>query len=188
MTDPTNAYWHDFELGELTADERFRLDQALRSEGIPASWGGTTLRVDAALEQRVSTLVADVRAASATVPGGLGPGAAPAWPPPTPGPTMQPYGGQAPYAPVPVGPAPAPTNTLAIVSLVLGVVGLLMCQLTGPAGLYCGLRARREIRQRGEQGDGIALAGVITSAIATGLLALILLGTLVLTIVLVAAA
>jgi hypothetical protein len=188
VTDPTDVYWHDFELGELTADERFRLDQALRSEGIPASWGGTTLRVDAALEQRVSTLVAEVRAASAAVPGGAGPSAAPAWPPPMPGSTMPIYGDQVPYAPVPTGPAPAPTNTLAIVSLVLGVVGLLMCQLTGPAGLYCGLRARREIRERGGQGDGIALAGVITSAIATGLLALVLVILLVAMIVLVAAA
>jgi hypothetical protein len=74
------------------------------------------------------------------------------------------------------------------VSLVLGVVGLLMCQLTGPAGLYCAVRARREIRERGEQGDGLALAGLITSAIATGLLVIVILIVLAIFVVALASA
>jgi hypothetical protein len=62
---------------------------------------------------------------------------------------------------------------MAIVSLVLGIAGLvLLCGLPSPIGLYCGLRARREIRATGEQGDGLALAGIITSAIGVAFLVL----------------
>jgi hypothetical protein len=62
----------------------------------------------------------------------------------------------------------APTNSSAIISLVCGLVGLLTgCLPTGPVGLWFGVRARREIRERGEQGDGMAIAGLITSGIAT---------------------
>jgi hypothetical protein len=62
---------------------------------------------------------------------------------------------------------------------VLGVAGLLTgCVPTGPVGLWFGLKARREIRERGEGGDGIALAGLITSGIATALLVIALLTVL----------
>jgi hypothetical protein len=40
----------------------------------------------------------------------------------------------------------------------------------GPVAVVVGQRARREISRTGEQGDGMALAGVITGAIATALL------------------
>ena len=55
------------------------------------------------------------------------------------------------------GPA-RPTNTLAIVSLVLIFVFT-------PAALVTGIIARKQIRQTGESGDGMALAGVICGAI-----------------------
>ena len=56
-------------------------------------------------------------------------------------------------------PAPAEgTNTMAILSLVLAFV-------FAPAGLILGIIARKQIRQTGEEGDGLALAGIIVGSI-----------------------
>jgi hypothetical protein len=57
-----------------------------------------------------------------------------------------------------------PTNTLAIVSLVLAFV-------CAPAGLVLGVVARRQIRRTGEEGAGLALAGIIVGSLWTGLIA-----------------
>jgi len=65
-----------------------------------------------------------------------------------------------------------PTNPLAITSLVLSCVGV-MIGITAPIGAILGHVARRQIRQQGGQGDGLALAGIITGWIATGLWVLI---------------
>ena len=64
------------------------------------------------------------------------------------------------YAPPPYPPPPyaRPTNTMAILALVLAFV-------FAPAGLVLGIMARKQIRQTGEQGDGLALAGIIVGAI-----------------------
>jgi hypothetical protein len=59
-----------------------------------------------------------------------------------------------------------PTNTMAILALVMAFV-------FAPAGLVLGIVARRQIRQTGEDGDGLALAGIIVSAIATALFVLV---------------
>ncbi|MGB9377968.1 MAG: DUF4190 domain-containing protein [Mycobacteriales bacterium] len=69
--------------------------------------------------------------------------------------------------PPPQGP---PTNTLAIISLVGAFV-------FAPAGLICGIIARKQIRQSGEAGDGLALAGIIISVIqiVIGIIAIIFL-------------
>lgn len=71
-------------------------------------------------------------------------------PPPAPAP----YGG---YVP------PAPTNPLAIVSLVLSILGAIaVLPLLGSiGGIITGHIARGQVRERGEQGDGLAKAGVI---------------------------
>lgn len=50
------------------------------------------------------------------------------------------------------------TNTLAIISLILAF-------FFAPAGLICGIIARKQIKQTGEDGAGLALAGIIISAI-----------------------
>jgi hypothetical protein len=76
-------------------------------------------------------------------------------PPPYP-PQPHPYG----YA---YGPVAPPTNGLAIAAL---VVALVVC---GPAGAIMGHIARNQIRERGEQGDGIALAAIIIGWVLTGL-------------------
>ena len=64
---------------------------------------------------------------------------------------------QQPYPPYP--PAPS-TNGLAIAALVCGVGGFVVGLSFIPA-IICGHLARRQIRQTGEQGAGLALAGII---------------------------
>jgi hypothetical protein len=72
-------------------------------------------------------------------------------------------------------PTPA-TNTLAVVALVLGICGLTVIPLAASiAAVICGHVARRQIRERGEGGDGMALGGLITGYIGVAGLVLILL-------------
>src|SRR5829696_3685763 len=94
-------------------------------------------------------------------------------PPATPPPGAQPTGyghpapgyGQPAYGPPGYGPPGypppgypplygRPTNTMAILALVMAFV-------FAPAGLILGIIARKQIRQTGEDGDGLALAGMI---------------------------
>ena len=79
----------------------------------------------------------------------------------------QPAWGQPGYGPPGYGPPPGygyprPTNTLAILALVMAFV-------FSPVGLVLGIVARRQIRQTHEQGDGLALAGIIIGGIGTAL-------------------
>ncbi|MBC7900932.1 MAG: DUF4190 domain-containing protein [Saprospiraceae bacterium] len=69
-------------------------------------------------------------------------------------------------------------QTLAIVSLVLGIVGLIGCAgLTGPVALITGFMARKKVSQNPMEygGDGMALAGIITGAVGTVILLLVIL-------------
>ena len=109
------------------------------------------------------------------------PGASPSGPPPPPPPGyppapgyQQPYGqppyGQQPYGAPGYGPPPGygyarPTNTYAILALVLAFV-------FAPLGIVFGVLARKQIRQTGEEGDGLALAGLIIGSIFTAIFVL----------------
>ena len=57
-------------------------------------------------------------------------------------------------------PAPRGTNTMAILALVFGI-------LVAPLGLVFGFVARSQIKKTGEDGDGLALAGIIIGGIFT---------------------
>lgn len=102
------------------------------------------------------------------------------------------YGAQPGYGVPPPGYpvyAPAPkTNGLAIASMVVSIVGVvfLVCYgvgvLISPVGAILGHVSRRQIRERQEGGDGMALAGVITGWIGTGL-GLAIIGVIVFAIV-----
>jgi hypothetical protein len=94
--------------------------------------------------------------------------AAPGYGPP-PGYGQQPYGAQPGYGPPPGYPPTygRPTNTMAILALVLAFV-------FAPAGLILGIVARKQIRRTGEDGDGLALAGIIVGGIVTALYALMI--------------
>ena len=82
----------------------------------------------------------------------------------SPPPGQQYYGPQPPYPayqqPYPPYPPAPPTNGLAIAALVCGVGGFVIGLSFIPA-IICGHLARRQIRQTGEQGAGLALAGLV---------------------------
>ncbi|SOE01445.1 DUF4190 domain-containing protein [Blastococcus haudaquaticus] len=91
---------------------------------------------------------------------------APGYGPPAYGP---PGYGQPGFPPPAYGPPPGyppvygrPTNTMAILALVMAFV-------FAPAGLVLGIVARRQIRQTGEDGEGLALAGIIVGGIVTAI-------------------
>jgi len=68
-----------------------------------------------------------------------------------------------------VGPAASTgpkTNVLAIVSLVASVIGL-CCGIGSIVGIVCGVIGRNQIKASNglEQGDGLALAGIIVGAV-----------------------
>lgn len=94
-------------------------------------------------------------------------------PPPPPG-----FGYQSPWAAYPVQPSRA-TNGMAIASLVLGILWLYW--LGSILALIFGYIARRQIRQRNEAGDGIALAGIVLGWVGVGV------GVVVLTVALILA-
>ncbi len=81
-------------------------------------------------------------------------GPPPGWPPPA-------------YGPPGYGPPPGygwrpPTNQLAVIALVLTFV-------LPPAGLVCGILARRQLRRTGENGVGLTLVAIIIGGISTTL-------------------
>lgn len=96
---------------------------------------------------------------------------------PTPPPSPPP---QPPPAPLASGgsgysaPPAAPTNGLAIASLVLGIAGLVfyVCGVASILALVFGYMARNQIDQSGgaQQGRGMAMAGIITGWIGVGIL------------------
>jgi hypothetical protein len=84
------------------------------------------------------------------------PPGAPGWGAPPPG-----------YAPMPY---PArPTNQLAIAALVCGCAQLFFWVFTGIPAVILGHIARRQIRETGENGDGMALTGLILGYVGIGL-------------------
>jgi hypothetical protein len=56
---------------------------------------------------------------------------------------------------------PAPTNSMAIASLVCGIGQVALGPLPTIPAIVLGHMARRQIRQTGENGDGMALGGLI---------------------------
>ncbi|MPZ27200.1 MAG: DUF4190 domain-containing protein [Micromonosporaceae bacterium] len=112
-----------------------------------------------------------------------GPPTTPSGPPAGPGHPTYPAYPQSAFGPPPAAPpgygypppygypAPAPTNGLAIASLVCSLAGLAV-GVSAPVGAILGHVARRQIRERGEQGDGMALAGIVVGWILTGIIVL----------------
>ena len=102
------------------------------------------------------------------------PGSTPYPPPGTPPPPLPPpdpgygYGYGAPPGYGYAYPAPVrKTNGNAIASLVCGVCAFFVCPIAAIGGLVTGFRARRQIRDSNgaEDGDGLAIAGLIVSGL-----------------------
>ncbi|GIH26371.1 hypothetical protein Aph01nite_46810 [Acrocarpospora phusangensis] len=66
-------------------------------------------------------------------------------------------------------PPQRPTNGLAVASLVMGIVGLLLCGVTSILGAIFGHIAMARIKESGEEGRGMAVAGLVTSYITIAL-------------------
>src|SRR3979411_1452465 len=95
-------------------------------------------------------------------------------PPPLQPPPPQPH-------PVPAAYLPAPTNTLAIVSLASGVLCWVVVPVIGAiVAVVTGHLAKREIRRTGEQGDMLATVGLILGyvhlVLVVGILLLLVVG------------
>lgn len=137
-----------------------------------------------------ATAAAPTAPVTPSPPSPWGPPAAQAVQPPQPPPPTGPYSPPAPgYGQTPPPQPPPPqqypgygypygygyppqsygqsTNGLAVASLVLGIAGWMLC-FVGPAvGLVLGIIGRNQIRASGgqQQGEGLAKAGIILSAI-----------------------
>jgi len=92
--------------------------------------------------------------------------------------SSQPYSGQPAYPPPVAYPqpmyagyaAPRPTNGLAIAALICGIAGLVIFPIVASVlGVIFGHIAKKQIRESGENGDGLALGGLITGYIGLGL-------------------
>lgn len=81
------------------------------------------------------------------------------------------------YQPPPPQPAYYPpaqrTNSLAVVSLVTALVGIFFAPISLVA-VITGHIARRQIAETGEQGDGLAVAGLIIGYVWMGIFALMM--------------
>lgn len=70
------------------------------------------------------------------------------------------------HAPWPPGPLPRTrTNSLAVASMILGFA-VPVFGLTAIPAVVCGHKARQEIKQNGEQGDGMAVVGLVLGYLA----------------------
>ncbi|WP_245687413.1 DUF1707 and DUF4190 domain-containing protein [Streptacidiphilus griseoplanus] len=72
-------------------------------------------------------------------------------------------------------PPPAPTNHLAVASLVLGLLGFLPFGIASVPALVLGHVAKSQIRVSGEQGDGMATAGAVLGWLGGAFWAMVLL-------------
>ena len=68
-----------------------------------------------------------------------------------------PYGGP----PQPVYVPAAPTNPLAVTSMILGIVSIACMPLVGPVGLVLAILGMKQTATSGEQGRGMAIAGLV---------------------------
>ncbi|GAA4517262.1 hypothetical protein GCM10023159_30140 [Brevibacterium yomogidense] len=98
--------------------------------------------------------------------------------------TMDPYAGAYPST---VASSNA-TNTMAILSLVFSLAGLVTSGVTCIVGIILGHIARNQIKRTGEQGAGLALAGLLTGYGLIGLWVLVFVGYLLFLGIFVAAA
>lgn len=198
---------HDIstDLPDLAPHQVSQLRGRLDGEGIQARWTGNRLTIDSAYEDRVTTLVDEVRGAAGPAASAAGPATAPgapyaagpanaygavppaaAYPAPYPAATPSTYPSAYPSATPAYGygyVAAPRTNSNAIASLVLGIAAWALCPVV-PAiiGVVLGNKSKREIAASGgtETGEGLATAGLIVSWLNIGLYGLLIVGFLIL--------
>ena len=60
-----------------------------------------------------------------------------------------------------------PDNQAAVIALVLGIVGMIACQLAGPVALYLGWAYQRDAKIRGFEPDPMGMVGMILGGVST---------------------
>nr|WP_055503039.1 DUF4190 domain-containing protein [Nonomuraea pusilla] len=75
------------------------------------------------------------------------------------------YNSQPNYGPQYGAPQARSTNGMAVASLVLGIIGLIFCGITSIPGVILGHMALSKIKRTGEDGQGMAVGGLVTSYI-----------------------
>lgn len=78
---------------------------------------------------------------------------------------------QSQYQAPPYGYAPPPsTNSMAVLALVAGIAGLTVIPLIGSiVAVIVGPMSRKEIARTGEEGQGLATAGIVTGWVGIGI-------------------
>ena len=92
----------------------------------------------------------------------------PGYPPPGYPPGYPPAPGYPSYDPYALGKPPG-TNGKAIAALVTAIGGLVLCGLPSIAGIILGIIAMRETKRTGQDGYGLALAGLIIGSVVVAL-------------------
>ena len=59
-------------------------------------------------------------------------------------------------------------NNAAVASMIVSLASFVTCPLIGLVGVYLGMRAKKEIQASGDDGDGMATAGVVVGWVSTG--------------------
>jgi hypothetical protein len=83
-----------------------------------------------------------------------------------------PFGHPGPQGPYGYPPPHRPTNGLAIASLILGILWIYW--VGSVLALIFGYVARNQIRQRGDAGDGLAVAGIVLGWIGVAMIVLLI--------------
>jgi hypothetical protein len=80
---------------------------------------------------------------------------------------------------------PRQSSGKATTAMVLGIVGLVVCQVVGIVAIVLGSQAKNEIDASGGQleGRGMAIAGIIMGWVAVGLMVLVVAGLLLVAVV-----
>ncbi|MEU4570524.1 DUF4190 domain-containing protein [Micromonospora sp. NPDC023956] len=166
MTYPSPSDWQDPARPAPSSAPPVDPTRSLTDPPVPEQWTGADPY--APVQPASGQPAADAYAAPAyTVPAYPAAGYPPAGYPPAGGYPAYPY------------PPIRQTNSLALVSLILSVMGVASC-VTAPIGAILGHVARRQIRERGEDGDGLAKAGIIVGWVLTGLIGLAIVGYILL--------
>lgn len=153
--EPVNANWHSMRVSNADRERAADVLKAAHAEG-RLDWAEYQRRLDQALRAQtygqLQALVSDLP---------TGPAPFPVTPPPAPVvPAVNPWTG---YPPVPV----RSTEPLAKASLILGVLAPFMCAATSVPAIITGHMALSRIRRSGDEGRGMAIAGLVLGHIFT---------------------
>lgn len=147
----TNDAWHSMRASDADRERAVDVIKAALAEG-RITWDEHQSRLSSAMNART---YGELEQAVRHLPTGIAP-RVPAGPPAVPAP----YGGHSAYSPV------RQTNSLAYASVVMGGLGF-VTGVSAIGAIITGHLALSRIRQTGEDGHGLAVAGLVMGYIVT---------------------